>query len=35
MHYANDTTFYACDSDLHQLILRREHDSVLTIKWFK
>ena len=30
----DDTTFYACDSDLHYLISRLEHDSVLAIEWF-
>ena len=32
-NYADDTTFYACDSDWHNLILRLEHDSVLSIEW--
>ena len=26
---ANDTTFYTHDSDLHNLFLRLEHDSIL------
>ena len=34
-NYADDTTFYACDSDLHYLISRLEHDSVLAIEWFE
>ena len=34
-NYADDTTFYACDSDLHNLILRLEHDSILAIEWFE
>ena len=34
-NYADDTTFYACDSDFHNLISRLEHDSVLAIKWFE
>ena len=34
-NYADDTTFYACDSDLHNLISRLEHDSVLAIEWFE
>ena len=33
--YVGDTTFYACDSDLHNLILRLEHDYVLVIEWFE
>ena len=33
-NYADDTTFYACDSDLSHLISRLEHDSVLAIEWF-
>ena len=33
--YVEDTTFYTCDSDLHNLILRLEHDSVLVIEWFE
>ena len=34
-NYAGDTTFFACDSDLHNLIARLEHDSVLAIEWFE
>ena len=34
-NYADETTFYTCDSDLHSLILRLEHDSVLAIEWFE
>ena len=34
-NYAGDTTFYACDSDLHNLISRLEHDSILAIKCFE
>ena len=33
--YVDDTTFYACDSDLYNLILRLEHDYVLVIEWFE
>ena len=33
--YVEDTTFYACDSDLYNLILRLEHDYVLVIEWFE
>ena len=29
---ANDTTFYTHDSDLHNLFLRLEHDSILAIE---
>ena len=34
-NYAGHTTKYAYDSDLHNLILRLEHDSVLATGWFK
>ena len=34
-NYADETTFNACDSDLHNLISRLEHDSVLAIEWFE
>ena len=34
-NYADDTTFYACGSDLHNLILRLEHDFILAIEWFE
>ena len=34
-HYADDTAFYACNSDLHNLISRLERDSVLAIEWFE
>ena len=34
-NYDDDTTFYACDSDLDNLILRLEHDSVLATEWFE
>ena len=33
-NYVDETTFYACDSDLNYLISRLEHDSVLAIEWF-
>ena len=29
-NYADDTTFYECDSDLHSLVLRLEHDYIST-----
>ena len=31
-NYADDTTFYACDTDLKSLIQRLEHDSLLAIE---
>ena len=34
-NYADDATFYACDWDLHNLISRLEHDSVLAIEWLQ
>ena len=34
-NYVDDTTFYTCDSNLHNLFLRLEHDSVLAIEWFE
>ena len=34
-NYVGNTKFYACDSDLHKLILRLEHDPVLAIEWFE
>ena len=34
-NYVDDTTFYACDSDLRNLISRLEHDSVLAVEWFE
>ena len=34
-NYVDDATFYTCDSDLHNLILRLKHDSVLAIEWFE
>ena len=34
-NYANDTTFYACDSDLNYLISKLEHGSVLPVEWFE
>ena len=33
--YAGNTTFYACESDLHNLISRLKHDSVLPIEFFE
>ena len=34
-NYTDHTKSYACDSDMHNLILRLENDSVLTIEWFE
>ena len=31
----DDTTFYACSKDLHSLINRLEHDSLLAIGWLE
>ena len=34
-NYADDTTFYACDSDICHLIKRLEHDLSLATEWFE
>ena len=34
-NYADVTTFCVCNSDLHSLVLRLEHDFVLAIEWFE
>ena len=34
-NYADDTTFYACDSDICNLIKRLEHDSSSAFEWFQ
>ena len=34
-NYADNTTLYACDSNLDNLISRLEHDSILAIEWFE
>ena len=34
-HFGDDTTFHACGSDLNTLIMRLEHDALLTIKWLE
>ena len=34
-NFADDTTFFACDSDLKHLMERLEHDTKLAIEWFK
>ena len=34
-NFADDTTFYACDKNLNDLINTLEHDSFLATEWFK
>ena len=34
-NFADDTTFFACDSDLKHLMKRLEHDTKLAIEWFE
>ena len=34
-NFANDTTFFACDSDLKHLMERLEYDTKLAIEWFE
>ena len=34
-NFADDTTLYACDQNLNDLINRLEHDSFLAIEWFE
>ena len=34
-NYADDITFYACESDLESLIQILEHDSMLATEWFE
>ena len=34
-NFPDDTTFFACDSDLKHLMERLEHDTKLAIEWFK
>ena len=34
-NYADNATFYTCDQDLHNLILRLQQDWVLAIERFK
>ena len=34
-NFADDATFYACNKDLHLLINRLEHGSLLVIEWFE
>ena len=34
-NFADDTTFFTCDSDLKHLMERLEHDTKLAIEWFE
>ena len=34
-NFADDTTFFACDSDLKHLMERLKHDTKLAIEWFE
>ena len=34
-NFSDDTTFYACDKDLNNLITTLQHDSFLAIEWFE
>ena len=34
-NFADDTTIYACDTDLDTVLRRLEHDSLLAIEWFE
>ena len=34
-HYADDTTFHACDSNLDNPIRKLQHESILAIEWFE
>ena len=34
-NFADDTTFYACDTNLDSLVNRLEHDTMLAIEWFE
>ena len=34
-NFAADTTFFACDSNLKQLMQRLGHDTKLAIEWFE
>ena len=34
-NFADDTTFFECDSDLEHLMEKLEHDTKLAIEWFK
>ena len=34
-NFADDTTPHACDTNLHELLMRLEHDTALTVCWFE
>ena len=34
-NFVDDTTFFACEKDVHSLINRLEHDSYLASEWFE
>ena len=34
-NFADDTTFFVCDKDLHSLIKRPKNDSLLATEWFQ
>ena len=34
-NFVDDTTFFACVSDLKHLLYRLEHDTKLAIDWFE
>ena len=34
-NYADDTTLYACDENLNNMLLELEHDSMLAIEWYE
>ena len=34
-NFTDDTTPYACNTDLDGLLMRLEHDTALTICWFE
>ena len=34
-NYADDTTLYACDKNLNNVLLKLEHDSLLAIEWYE
>ena len=34
-NFADDTTFFACDYNLKNLMERLEHDTKLAIEWFE
>ena len=34
-NYADDTTLYACNKSLNEILLSLEHDSMLAVRWFE